>query len=334
MTRFYFIFFLTLLFSVAVQNTWADPAEMTREDSLAAGIIDGISVPDSVHANEVQKNLKNLPSAPRNPYGRHEQGAPIQSDSLSRRDSVNINREASQPYLSLFFMAAFNDFPERRLLAKELDSLARAQKKSTLQAFEEVHIAFPVGLELGFPIGNYLDLFTKSHSFWYRQIAVLGDSISSPDFQYAVYGNLLGLGLRFYLPTQLISLNQYGDFHLAFTWFWDFGFSGIYSPWGEVKSNPVPQAIGNGYEVKLGYERSMWGAWRVLVAAGYSKLSLSSDQNWKSLIPSTGTNEKAEWDLKALQFTFQFSYPFQFSKLEKDVSPVSVPAASVPKATE
>jgi hypothetical protein len=192
---------------------------------------------------------------------------------------------------------------------------------TVLQEYDPVLVAFPLGLVIGFPVAAHLDIFLHTQSFWEQQSAIIETrgpdriELSPQDTvkgelrntrrKYVVQANLAGCGLKFYFPTDLLSIDQDKSLYLSYTQFWNLGNSEIYSDAGS-RSLRSP-LFGVGYEISLGYQLSIWRQIGILGNLAITRFTFPARGTWSSVLLQD-LDKEMEAEINSLKFNFQFIY--------------------------
>jgi hypothetical protein len=238
----------------------------------------------------------------------------IVDTSKAPKDSIKILAAATSRhfYMGAYMGIAFFQLDRQGYFSSYLDSLRRLEKRKALQEYESVHLCFPIGVYAAMPISRSLDILMTTKSFWYKQTALSEDS-SHHSFEnwYAVQGNILGFGLKYYVPTPIFSVNQQIGLFASITPFWNLGFSEIYSTTGDIAAPISLYPIG--YEIQLGFQHdaSKNISWQGTLA--FNQFTFESDKTWNAILPygannatnNRARNEKANWSLTGLEFQFK-----------------------------
>jgi len=227
-------------------------------------------------------------------------------------DSVTSMLRKRKLALTVYFGVDFFDFDGKEQFQNSLNTrISGDTTLSTLQPYENVHLAFPLGLQINVPIQTYLDLVLKTHSYWYQQTAILGNKTTKAhvaDESYNVQGNLGGLGLRYYLPPAFISVSGQMTLYAQTVWYWNLGNSEIYSNYGSASANFDP--TGSGFEIQLGYLQPLTKAWQITNSLGFIHQSFDSDTEWKNVVEYAPQAGKAHWGSSGIQANISLEYHF------------------------
>ena len=234
---------------------------------------------------------------------------------LGNQNATSDDWKKRRPFAALYVGVSFMDFDGKAkfnnyLEAKRLqDSLSR-----TLQAFEPVHMAFPGGILAGWPVNAYLDVVAKTHSYWYKQSAVLGDSVSAREEEwYAVQANLGGIGLRYNVPPAFLSVSGRLGFYTQGIMYWNLGSSRVYSRYGTAWARYRP--LGSGYEFQFGFQQAMSKPWFLTGSLGFVRQEFTSRLPWSAVIPVAAPAGNAAWSSSALAASVILQYNFGSSAI-------------------
>ncbi|MFC1586609.1 hypothetical protein ACFL5V_13765 [Fibrobacterota bacterium] len=256
----------------------------------------------------------------------------------SRSDSSRQSTRNRRLYFGLQLGANFIDFAQAGLFKNDLnmfinekysaDSILAANaaavdsttflvayKPRILQPYDQVIIAFPAGLVLGIPVTSYLDICLSTQSFWQKQQAIIEhrapDTIvaasldtargktSNISREYAFQANLIGCGIKLYIPFAFLSVEDDKAIYLSYSQLWNLGNSELYSDEGYASSGfPI---YGIGFDVALGFQLSTWKN------IGMSRLAFPASKEWGEILLQNSA-AKMEWRTSALKFNFQFAY--------------------------
>lgn len=248
-------------------------------------------------------------------------------DSGAATDTVTDLLRKRLPAVSVYLGVDFMDFDAKNSFQGSLDFRKNRDSLIILQEYEPVHLAFPIGIQASIPISGYLDVVAKTHSYWYKQTAVLGDSASNHvgDEFYAVQANLAGLGLRFYIPPAFLSVTGGLGLYTQAVLYWNAGNSGIYSNHGGADAEF--DALGSGYELQFGMQQALKGPWRLTGAIGFLQQEFNSDQSWSGVIGNAAPPGNAHWGSSSIQATLNLWYHFG---VESPPAPAATPPAASP----
>jgi len=118
---------------------------------------------------------------------------------------------------------------------------------------------------------------------------------------------MAGIGGRYLIPVSLLSVNGQSGLYAAYTQFWNFGPTGMYSSTGSVRAKTQP--AGAGYEIQLGYQQDYDRRWSWTGGLAFTNLTFESNSSWRAIIPN-GPDEPASWNLKSLRLCLQGFYQF------------------------
>ncbi len=240
-------------------------------------------------------------------------------------DSVTALLRKRHPGISIYLGVDFIDFNAKEKFQNALAARITGDSSlspSPLQPYELVHLAFPVGIQASYPIGTYLDLVAKTHSYWYKQTAILGNKATNThaaDEWYAVQANLGGVGMRYCLPPALLSVTGQLGLYTQGIWYWNLGNSAIYTPYGNAPSFFRP--TGSGYEIQFGFQQAMTKPWQLTGAIGFIHQQFSSSQAWKDIIAHSPPPGNVSWASSSIQANLNLWYNFGV---------VNPPATSMP----
>lgn len=243
-------------------------------------------------------------------------------------DSVTSQLRKRRPGISVYLGVDFIDFNAKEKFQNSLAARITGDSSlspSPLQPYELVHLAFPVGMQASYPISTYLDLVAKTHSYWYKQTAILGNKTTNThaaDEWYAVQANLGGAGIRYCLPPALLSVSGQLGLYTQGIWYWNLGNSEIYTPYGHATSSFRP--LGSGYELQFGFQKAMTKPWQVTGAIGFIHQQFSSTQEWKDVLAYAPPPGKVGWASSSIQATLNLWYNFGV---------IAAPTASAPTLT-
>jgi hypothetical protein len=277
--------------------------------------------PDSA----VQDPFRKVEAGP-SPWSANPTASPEEKrDSGAAPDTVTDRLRKRRPAVSVYLGVDFMDLDAKNAFQASLNSRRAADSLTLLQDYEPVHLAFPIGIQAAIPISGYLDVVAKTHSYWYKQTAVLGDGASNHvgDEFYAVQANLAGLGLRFYIPPAFLSVTGGLGLYCQAVLYWNAGNSGIYSNHGSAEAEF--EAMGSGYELQFGMQQALKGPWRLTGALGFLQQDFTSGQPWSGVIGYAPPPGKAHWGSSSIQATLNLWYHF-------GAHPPAVPAANPPPA--
>jgi hypothetical protein len=236
----------------------------------------------------------------------------VRKDSgAAKADSVTDLLRKRRPGISIYLGVDFIDFSAKEKFMAALNTRTTEDSLDALQKYEPVHLAFPLGIQAVLPIGTYLDLVAKTHSYWYQQSAILGNRITKAhagDEWYAVQANLGGIGMRYCLPPGLLSVSGQLGMYTQGIWYWNLGQSEVYSPYGSARANFNP--FGSGYEIQLGFQQAITKPWKLTGAIGFLHQEFESDRDWQNVIVRAPPPGKVNWGSSAIQANFNLWYHF------------------------
>ncbi len=208
------------------------------------------------------------------------------------------------PYFAMHGGVGFLDLSGREHFITALET--RRQKTirgRVLQPYESVNLYFPAGLLAGQRIFPYADLVLKTHSFWLRQTALIGDSINGAGQEeyYAIQGHLAGLGARVYVPLEILSAQGHGQLYVQAIPYWDLGASEMYGSHGSAKAEWSP--AGSGFELQLGFMHGNDARFTWTAALSYLHTSWTSKTTWNQILPDPDKTA-VKWGGNALQIQF------------------------------
>lgn len=225
-------------------------------------------------------------------------------------DSLDIKLRRRHPFLGAALSFAFADLSAKQLFADQMNTVVARDTLRVQQTQDPVAIYFPAGLIASYPLFPYLDVWLRTESFWYKQSGLAegtGTGAKTRKFWYAVQGDLFGVGVRYLVPVSLLSVNNHPGLYAAYTRFWNFGPTGIYTSSGHVRAKTDP--AGAGYEVQAGFQQDFDKRWTWTGGLTFSNFSFESGKSWTAILPD-GPNETAKWDLKSLRLCLQGFYQF------------------------
>jgi hypothetical protein len=266
--------------------------------------------PDSA----VQDPFRKVEAGP-SPWSSNPTASPSASsqgnrDSGAAPDTVTDRLRKRLPAVSVYLGVDFMDFDAKNVFQASLDFRRSQDSLMILQEYEPVHLAFPIGIQAAIPVSGFLDVVAKTHSYWYKQTAVLGDKASFHvgDEWYAVQANLAGLGLRFYVPPAFLSVTGGLGLYTQAVLYWNAGNSEIYSNHGSVEAEF--DAMGSGYEFQFGMQHALKGPWRLSGAIGFLQQEFTSRQAWSGVVGYAPPAGKARWGSSSIQATLNLWYHF------------------------
>ncbi len=255
-----------------------------------------------------QANLLNTQGNPQDTLGETHDSTKIKMPSAKR-----------QAYLGVYAGISFFDFSAKTYFVNNLDSLRRANHWKSSQDFESVHLAFPIGFLAGIPIHNDLDIIVGSKSFWYQQNALSQDSThSSYEESYAVQAHSGGVGIKYYIPSSVFSVNKQIGLFISVLPYWNLGFSEIYSTSGKLPATLSFAPIG--YDIQLGFQHDASKSLIWQGALTFSQAKWQSDKAWIAIIPTNNIAGKASWELSGLEFQFRLLWTPSVKPLKPNVT--------------
>ncbi|MEO6095743.1 MAG: hypothetical protein ABIW76_08695 [Fibrobacteria bacterium] len=247
------------------------------------------------------------------------------SDSATS-DTVTERLRNRHPAVSLYLGVNFMDFDAKETFQAALEARRARDSLKVLQNFEPVHLAFPIGLQAVLPVSGYLDLVAKTHSYWYKQTAVLGDKTSnhSGEEWFAVQANLAGIGIRYYVPPTFLSVTGGLGLFAQAVLYWNVGNTAIYTPYGEAAADFDP--LGSGYEFQFGLQQALTGPWRLSGGIGFVQQEFASASGWSSVLKQAVPSGKAHWGSSSILASLNLWYHF-------GVRSQAAPSVQSPKST-
>ena len=231
-----------------------------------------------------------------------------------RIDSVTAMLRKRKPGIAAYFGIDFIDFGAKDKFEAALNARTTMDSLKTLQNYEPVHLAIPIGIQGIFPISTYLDLVAKTHSYWYKQTAILGNKTTNAhagDEWYVSQANLGGAGMRYSLPPALLSVTGQLGLYTQGVWYWNLGGSELYSPYGSAPARYRPW--GSGYELQFGFQQTMIKPWKFTGAIGFLHQEFTSDNSWSQLLRHAPPPGKVSWNSSAIQANLSLWYHFGIS---------------------
>ncbi len=222
-----------------------------------------------------------------------------------------------RPYVGLFASVTFFNLEEKDVLSRNLVTPGGR----TLQPFESVHLAFPGGGMGAYPINRYLDVSVMVQGFWYAQTAVFdlpGEETPPPisEERYAVQAWLGGVGAKYLIPKNFLSVTGQPGLYVGYWHFWNLGGSELYTGYGAAPAEF--DAGGSGYEIQVGFQHQSSKSWFWNGNIGFQNLHFSSDRTWGDMLGDRGSDatqqppldERVEWSLSGLRFGLNLYYQF------------------------
>jgi hypothetical protein len=224
-------------------------------------------------------------------------------------DSVAALLRGRRPGISVHLGLNFLDLDAKDVFNTSLQARLLRDSLAALQPYEPVHIAIPAGIQAMLPVGPHFDLMAKTHSYWYRQTAVLGrgGSAAGEEF-YAVQAHLGGAGLRYYIPPDLLSVSGQLGIYVQGIYYWLLGGGEIYTNHGSAPARFDPQ--GSAFEIQAGFSRAISRPIQLSGSLGYIQQDYASDREWSSLVASNPPPGKVRWSAGAIQASFSLWYHF------------------------
>lgn len=283
---------------VRVDSGWTSPAAgPTSADSLPAFRTDSLKG-DIVRGVESGSTILAAPRSAR--------------DSA---DSVTALLRGRRPTISLHGGVNLVDFAAQDDFEASLQSRILRDSLEALQNYETVHIAFPVGVQVLWPVLPWFDAVFRTHSYWYKQTAVLRPRNAEPDAGYnpteeyfAVQAHLGGAGLRFYIPPDLLSVSGQLGLFVQGVYYWLLGGAELYTKHGSAPAEFDP--AGSAWEIQLGFNRVITRPWTISGGLGYMQQHFLSDRPWSAILADNPPPGRAEWGSAALQGFLQFNWHF------------------------
>ncbi|HKP97653.1 MAG TPA: hypothetical protein VJ385_18060 [Fibrobacteria bacterium] len=235
------------------------------------------------------------------------------ADSLARTDTVTAKLRKRHPAVSACLGVDFFDLDAKEVFKSALEGLETERANDSLkvlQDYDPVHLAFPIGLQAILPLGAYVDLVVKTHSYWYKQTAILGDKNSRHvgDEWFAVQANLGGAGLRYYVPPALLSVTGGLGLFAQGVLYWNLGRTELYTPYGSAAARFRP--YGSGYEIQFGIQQSLAGPWQLAGAIGFLRQDFKSRRPWTDIVRYSAPAGNAHWESSAVQASLNLWYHF------------------------
>lgn len=223
-------------------------------------------------------------------------------------DSLALKLRRRGPYVALSAGAAFADHSAKQLFIDYMTRQAAADSQRVLQSQDPVHVYFPVGLVVGVPVFTYLDVWLRTEHFWYRVKGLAQKGNENPrEFWYSNQAHLAGAGVRYLIPGSFLSVNGKPGLYVAYTHFWNFGPTGLYSPTGSLRARTNP--AGAGYEIQTGLQQDFDKRFTLSGGLAFTRLAFESKARWNTVLPG-GPDATAEWTLQSMRFALQGLYQF------------------------
>ena len=281
-------------------------------------------------------------SAAQDPFRKAEAGpglwsgnpsqTPAKPDTGNRRDTVTARLTKRRPAVSIWLGADFSDLDAKETFDAALKARITRQSSdslTTLQSYESVHLAFPIGLQAVVPLGPWFDAVAKTRGSTYKQTAILGDKNkrSAGEEWYTVQTTLVGLGLRSYIPPALLAVTGGLGLYAQGLWLWNLGLTEIYTPYGSAPARVEP--LGCGYELQFGLQQALTGPWQLAGSIGFVQQDHTSDRKWSELIRDAAPAGKAHWGSSSVQANLALWY--HFGVPQDTAKATAKPAAPAPK---
>lgn len=304
----------------------ASPSRAQSADSLPA------FKPDSA----VQDPFRKVEAGPSAWSANPTAAAPkSKSDSLAQTDTVTARLRRRHPAVSAYLGIDFFDLDAKEALGAVVTARVAKDSLKVLQNYDPVHLAFPIGLQAILPLNGYLDLVVKTHSYWYKQTAILGDRNSrhADDEWFAVQANLGGIGVRYYIPPSLLSVTGGLGLYAQGVYFWNLGNSEMYTPYGSAPARF--DATGSAYEIQMGIQQTLSGPWQLSGGIGFLQQDFKSGNSWSDIIVFSPPAGKVHWGSSAILASLNLWYHFGVkSGVKSDTTAaVPVPTAVLPDST-
>jgi hypothetical protein len=230
--------------------------------------------------------------------------------SIARADSLRKKMKTRGPYVGVSLGVSFAEHSARDRFTNTMSARATAAGQRILQRQDPVHVLFPAGLLVGFPVLPNFDVMVRTEHSYYR-VAGLSqkDNEAATEHWYVNQTHLAGAGGRWLVPVSLLSVNGESGLYLGYTHFWNFGPTGIRSPDGRVAATFKP--TGAGMELQAGFVQDFDKRWALTGGFAWSRLSFKSDDLWANVAPaSSAPSEQAEWSVSSMRFAMQGVYQF------------------------
>jgi hypothetical protein len=227
---------------------------------------------------------------------------------LARNDSLVAKLKRRGPYVGLSAGLAFAEHSARDLFTAEMSSKASAKGERILQKQDPVHVFFPVGLMLGYPVSRHFDAIVRTEHIYYR-VTGLGqkDNEAPTEYGYTQQAHFAGAGVRWLLPVSLLTVSGQPGLFLSYTHLWSFGPTGIRTSDGSVRAFTDP--AGAGFEIQSGFQQDFDKRWILVGGLSFSRLALQSHGDWSNVAFNTGSGS-AEWTITSMRFALQGLYQF------------------------
>lgn len=273
------------------------------------------------------RNIREAESAP-SPFA--------QSPARDSADSVAALLRGRRPAVSLYAGIDFIDLDATDALVDALDARIDRDSLVVLQPYESVHLAFPFGIQAVLPAGAYFDLVAKTHSYWYKQTAVLGranvtDANDDKDEEFfAVQAHLGGAGLRYHIPPALLTVTGNLGLYVQGVYYWLLGGGELYTNHGSAPAEFDP--AGSAWEIQLGLNRPVSRFWGITGNIGYMAQNYASDKPWSAILVDRAPAGTVDWELAAITANFNLWYYFGVPKPAKAPPRSASPALTAPTA--
>jgi hypothetical protein len=232
----------------------------------------------------------------------------------AQTDSLSSKLRSRHPAISFYAGIDFIDLDAKAGLGAQL--LARTDRDSlqVLQNYDPVHLAFPLGFQAIFPLGAYLDAVAKTHSYWYKQTAILGDKDlrHAGDEWFSLQANLGGLGLRYYIPPSLLSVTGGLGLYAQAVLYWNLGGTEMDTRYGTAPANF--ELSGSGYEIQFGLQKPLSGRLQLSGSLGFLQQDFQSDRPWSDILIFNPPAGKVHWASSAIQASLHLGYNFGIPK--------------------
>ena len=286
-----------LILTFFISKSFANPSS-TLVDSLAA------FKSDSALADPFQKVESGAAAFGTKPSSVSDTGS-------KRTDSVTALIKKRRPGVSLYLGIDFIDHSSKTNFQNSLIARDSAQGLNTLQGYEPVHLTFPVGLEVNIPLSPYLDWVVKFHSYWYKQTAILQNSVTKTpagDEWFVVQGNLVGTGIKYCIPPALLSVTGQLGLTVQGIWYWNLGNSEMYTRYGNAKAEFGP--LGSGYEIQLGFQQEVTKPWTISGGLGFLHQEYASKNSWGQILKYSAPTGSVDCKISAISVTINLWYYF------------------------
>jgi hypothetical protein len=231
----------------------------------------------------------------------------------ARNDSLVAKLKRRGPYIGLSAGLAFAEHSARDLFTAEMSSQATAKGERILQRQDPVHVFFPVGLIVGYPVTRHFDAILRTEHVYYK-VTGLGqkDNDAPTEYGYTQQAHFAGAGIRWLLPVSLLTVSGQPGMFLSYTHLWSLGPTGIKTSDGSVRALIDP--AGAGFEVQSGFQQDFDKRWVLVGGLSFSRLALRSNGDWSNVAPNNGSGP-AEWTITSMRFALQGLY--QFGRITK-----------------